>query len=104
MDLSQYKLNKTNKYSALRSVQAHNFSVQAPDAKEVRLVGDFNQWNSEAHPMSRQTDGFWTIQIPLHHGHHRYQFLVDGVPTLDPLAQGIVRNEKNERVSLLAIS
>ncbi len=54
--------------------------------------------------MSRCPDGFWTIQVPLHHGHHRYQFLVDGVPTLDPRAQGIVRNDKNERASLVAIS
>ncbi|MGI6346159.1 MAG: isoamylase early set domain-containing protein [Limisphaerales bacterium] len=104
MDLSQYKVNRLDRYSAKRSIQAHNFSISAPDAKEVSLVGDFNQWNREVHPMSRCPDGFWTIQVPLHHGHHRYQFLVDGVPTLDPRAQGIVRNDKNERASLVAIS
>jgi hypothetical protein len=31
-------------------------------------------------------------------------FLIDGKPTLDPRAQGIARNERNEKVSLLAIS
>lgn len=106
MDLSQYTntTNRNSRYSAKRSIQAHNFSIAAPQAKVVTLVGDFNQWDPSVHPMTRKADGFWTIQVPLHHGHHRYQFLVDGVPTLDPLAQGIVRNDKNERASLLAIS
>jgi hypothetical protein len=42
--------------------------------------------------------------IPVHHGHHRYVFLVDGKPMLDPRAQGIARNDQNERVSLIAVS
>ena len=104
MDLSQYRFKREERYSAKRSIQAHNFSIKAPDAQSVSLIGDFNQWDPSVHPMKKQADGFWTIQIPMHHGHHRYQFLVDGVPTLDPMAQGIVRNEKNERVSLVAIS
>ena len=49
-------------------------------------------------------DGNWLIQIALHHGHHHYQFLIDGRPTLDPKAQGVARNEQNEKVSLIAIS
>jgi hypothetical protein len=54
--------------------------------------------------MKRQPDGGWTAQVPLTHGHHHYQFLVDGVPTLDPRAQGMARNEKNEKVSLIPVS
>jgi hypothetical protein len=54
--------------------------------------------------MKRQPDGAWLIQIPLHHGHHHYQFLVDGKPALDPRAQGIARNEQDEKVSLIAVS
>jgi len=34
--------------------------------------------------MRRQPDGGWVLQVPLHHGHHLYQFLVDGTPVLDP--------------------
>ena len=44
------------------------------------------------------------IALPLTHGHHHYQFLVDGEPALDPRATGIARNERNERVSLLSVS
>lgn len=81
-----------------------NFFCVAPQAKQVTLVGDFNDWQPDAHPMIRQADGSWHIVIPLNHGHHHYQFLVDDRPTLDPRATGIARNEKNERVSLIAIS
>jgi hypothetical protein len=43
-----------------------------------------------------------TVELP--HGHHRYVFLADNQPHLDPRAQGIARNDKNERVSLVAVS
>jgi len=81
-----------------------NFVCNAPGAKKVTLVGDFNDWHPNAQPLKRQPDGSWTGQIVLGHGHHHYQFLVDGKPTLDPRAQGVARNEANEKVSLLAVS
>src|SRR5580693_4118568 len=81
-----------------------NFVCNAPGAKKVTLVGDFNDWHPNAQPLKRQPDGSWTGQIVLGHGHHHYQFLVVGKPTLDPRAQGVARNEANEKVSLLAVS
>ena len=81
-----------------------NFFCMAPDAEAVSVIGDFNDWRPNAHPMQRQTDGSWQLQVPLYHGHHHYQFLVDGQSMLDPRAMGIARNEKNERVSLIAVS
>jgi hypothetical protein len=42
--------------------------------------------------------------LELTHGHHQYLFLVDGQPVLDPKASGIARNDRNERVSLIAVS
>jgi hypothetical protein len=44
------------------------------------------------------------ITMELKHGHHRYAFVVDGQLTLDPRGQGITRNNKGERVSLLPVS
>jgi hypothetical protein len=49
-------------------------------------------------------DGWWFIQVPLTHGHHQYRFVVDGKPMLDPHAAGVARNERNEEVSLVAVS
>jgi hypothetical protein len=42
--------------------------------------------------------------VPLGHGHYQYRFLVDGQPVLDPRAQGIVRDENNEKACLLSVS
>lgn len=87
-----------------RPLHLVDFFCQAPQAKSVSLVGDFNQWQPTAHPMTRMPDGGWVLRLELPHGHHRYLFLVDGVPTLDPNAMGKVHNERQEPVSLIAIS
>lgn len=92
------------RYSARNMAKPVNFFCLAPEAQAVVVVGDFNDWRPHAHPMQRQPDGSWHLQIPLNHGHHHYHFLVDGKPVLDPRAMGIARNEKNERVSLIAVS
>jgi len=33
------------------------FSLTSPDAKEVILMGDFNQWNPKVHPMKKTKTG-----------------------------------------------
>jgi len=91
-------------YSAKKMAKPVNFICQAPEAGSVSLIGDFNDWHPDAHPMKRQADGAWLVQVQLNHGHHHYQFIVDGEATLDPRAQGVARNEKNEKVSLLSVS
>jgi 1,4-alpha-glucan branching enzyme len=93
-----------NRYSARKILKPINFFCIAPDAQQVYLIGDFNDWDPNSHPMKRQRDGTWLLQIPLNHGHHHYQFLVDGKPTLDPRAYGTARNLLGEKVSLLALS
>ena len=85
-------------------VKPVNFYCLAPEARKVCIVGDFNKWKPGASPMNRQVDGSWTTQMLLPHGHHRYHFLVDGSEALDPRANGVVRDEKNKRVSLIAVS
>ncbi len=93
-----------SRYSAKRSVRPINFVCHAPGAKQVSVIGDFNGWQPAAHPMKRQPDGAWMVQILLTHGHHQYVFSVDGQPQLDPRAQGVARTPEGERVSLIAIS
>ncbi len=80
------------------------FVCLAPSASGVFLMGDFNDWDATSIPMKRQPDGAWRCELPLNHGHHHYLFNIDGKPVLDPRAQGVARNEKNEKVSLLAVS
>lgn len=93
-----------NRYSAKKMAKPVNFICLAPEAKHVHLTGDFNDWDLTAHPMKRQPDGAWLVQVQLSHGHHHYRFLVDGKPVLDPRAQGIARDHQGAKVSLLAVS
>jgi 1,4-alpha-glucan branching enzyme len=87
-----------------KPLRAINFICNAPQAQTVSLVGDFNQWNPGSNPMKQMPDKSWLLTVELKHGHHRYGFLVDGVLTLDPRAQGITRDDKGQRVSLVPVS
>ena len=93
-----------NRYSAKKTVKPVNFVCRAPEARQVYLSGDFNAWDAAVHPMQRQPDGAWVAQVTLHHGHHCYRFVVDGKPVLDPMASGVARDPKGEKVSLLSVS
>jgi 1,4-alpha-glucan branching enzyme len=95
---------RVNRYSAKTHLKPINFYCNAPEAAEVFISGDFNDWNPTSHRMEKQHDGTWFAQLQLNHGHHHYLFIIDGKPTLDPRAQGIGRNELNEKVSLIAVS
>ncbi len=55
------------------------FVLVAPEAKTVKVVGDFNGWNT-AHPAFDATNrggGVWSVTAPVTPGYHRYAFLVD---------------------------
>ncbi|HOW67510.1 MAG TPA: isoamylase early set domain-containing protein [Candidatus Paceibacterota bacterium] len=104
MLLEKYTLGGKDRYSAKRTNRPTNFMFIDAQAQSVSVIGDFNNWTPDAHPMRRLPDGGWHAQIPLCHGHHRYLFYVDGRQVLDPRAQGMARNEKNEKVSLVAVS
>jgi hypothetical protein len=93
-----------NRYPIRHMAKPVHFYCAAPGAKSVRLVGDFNDWDATAHPMERRQDGWWFLEVALTHGHHEYQFLVDGKPVLDPKATGAMRDETNGDVSILAVS
>ena len=93
-----------NRYLARKALVPVNFMCEAPDAAEVSVIGDFNEWNPEADRMWRHHDGCWKSSLMVHTGHHRYQFLVDGEPRLDPRANGVVRLEGKGRASLLMVS
>src|SRR2546427_621975 len=99
-----YHLATPKRYSAKNIIKPVVFICRASQAKQVCLMGDFNDWHPSAHPMKRQPDGAWRLEIALSHGHHHYLFVVDGRPMLDPRAQGVARNIQNEKVSLIAVS
>ncbi len=64
----------------------------APDARDVRLVGDFNAWGrAEAPVRAERRDGRWVFRLRLDPGRYQYAFVVDGTKWLpDPNAAGII--------------
>ena len=93
-----------SRYSAKRTCHHFDFFCHAPGAKQVSLIGDFNEWQAGANPMKRMPDGNWMVSLELTHGYHQYLFLVDGRPVLDPTASGRTLNARKEPVSLIAVS
>ena len=60
------------------------FLLEASNAKEVFLTGDFNDWSQEKHPMRKDKNGTWKKRVMLSPGSYEYKFLVDGQWLEDP--------------------
>ena len=54
------------------------FSLKAPNAKEVFLVGDWNKWDIQANPMKLDKDGSWKVSLIIPPGRYEFKLLVDG--------------------------
>ncbi|MCJ9674628.1 MULTISPECIES: 1,4-alpha-glucan branching protein GlgB [unclassified Neorhizobium] len=70
----------------VEGVEGVRFSVWAPNARRVSVVGDFNSWDGRRYPMRlRPQAGIWELFIPrLTHG-ERYKFeILDGNGNLLP--------------------
>ncbi len=54
------------------------FSVFSPGAKDVYLVGEFNNWQINDPARMIQNNGTWSKKIKLNSGKYRYRFVIDG--------------------------
>jgi hypothetical protein len=54
------------------------FSVKAPEAKEVYVVGDFNNWKLDESSRMQRTEDSWRKIMKLGAGRYHYRFVVDG--------------------------
>jgi hypothetical protein len=70
--------------SSERDIKEMAFTIEAPAAKDIYIVGDFNDWkiNDESR-LGRCENGCWEKRMGLAQGRYRYQFVVDGNRTLD---------------------
>ena len=82
------------------------FVLVAPGAREVSLVGDFNDWDVAATRLRpASAGGMWTIEVPLAPGRHRYAFVVDGTRWLaDPAAPRAVDDDFGTPSSVVTIA
>jgi anti-sigma factor RsiW len=61
------------------TVQIVRFVFVDANAKQVELVGDFNEWAKGTTQLSRSAaPGVWTVSVPLSPGRHEYAFIING--------------------------
>ncbi|MEA3305681.1 MAG: AAA family ATPase [Candidatus Omnitrophota bacterium] len=94
--------NLFNEMQIMPKVQT--FSLLAPEAKEVYLVGDFNDWKtSESDMLNLLPDGRWEKKVALKPGIYKYKFIVDGKWRSDPGNQKIAAGDFSGLKSILVV-
>jgi 1,4-alpha-glucan branching enzyme len=67
------------------------FKLKSPQAKTVQLSGAFLVRSGGRKDMVKGADGDWQLTLYLQPGAYRYNFLVNGKKSLDPLNSKIDR-------------
>ncbi|MDO5713301.1 MAG: 1,4-alpha-glucan branching protein GlgB [Tissierellia bacterium] len=71
------EIDAYRRMGAIVKEQGVRFTLWAPNAREVYLVGDFNEWNPWSHPMKCEQDKeFWTISLSEAKVGDRYKYRV----------------------------
>ncbi|NQL61121.1 1,4-alpha-glucan branching protein GlgB [Streptococcus suis] len=85
-DLDLYYMNSGEHTTLYEKMGAHiikernkilgtQFRVYAPNAREIFLVGDFNNWD-RSHPMNREIDGVFELYVPDLKSLEDYKYLI----------------------------
>ena len=69
------------------------FEFSAPEAGEVFVAGEFNNWDARANPLKKDKNGLWKLTLPLTPGRYEYRFLADGKWENDPSCSGCIPNK-----------
>lgn len=90
--------------NSVENVNRVTFTLHAPDAREVAVAGEFNQWSVEGGKMKKRENGVWTVQVPLKPGTYNYMFVVDGkVWVADPKADSFQDDGFGNKNSVIRI-
>jgi 1,4-alpha-glucan branching enzyme len=79
------------------------FYCDAPGARKVALVGTFNAWDPNRHPMHHSGGGLWNKSLFLPPGEYEYKFWIDGRWQEDPRSGQSVSNPFGTKNSLLRV-
>lgn len=79
------------------------FRSRFPEATEIQIAGDFNDWMPHTTPMRRLPDGDFEVRLKLPRGKYRYRLVVDGRWSHDVFNPAIETNEYGELNSVVEI-
>ncbi|MFN5516313.1 MAG: alpha-amylase family glycosyl hydrolase [Cyanobacteriota bacterium] len=75
------------------------FRVWAPHAEQVSVIGSFNHWDPEQHPMAVEDNGFWYLDVPSAKAGDQYRFLLSTpegeFKRIDPYAREVTHSVGN---------
>ncbi len=63
------------------------FAFELPNASEVSVIGDFDDWDPERGRLHRRADGLFEGRFEVGSGRHEYSLIVDGEPVRPPGAE-----------------
>jgi len=81
-----------------------NLKLSAPDAGQVFVAGDFNDWKADDNSRMTQDNGTWTIKLDLVPGRYRYRFVKDGDWIEDPSNENKAMNPYGQMDSLIEVA
>ena len=79
------------------------FMLDSPDADEVYLCGDFNEWVPRTLPMIRRGAGHWEKRLALQPGRYEYKFIVNGIWIHNPDSPENVQNAHGSLNSVVEV-
>jgi len=84
----------TKQYLKSKPICKVTFSVPAEEAKEVAVVGSFNEWNSEATALKKLKNGTFKGTLNLEKDNsYEFRYLVDGTYINDEQADAYAWND-----------
>src|SRR3989338_5787414 len=87
------------------ALKVQTFSISAPEAKNVYIVGDFNSWRADdTSRLELLPDGTWEKKMALRPGDYKYKFIVDGEWRQDPANSRTTTNNFGGVDSLVSVS
>lgn len=79
------------------------FELEDEEAEKVSLVGDFNDWNKDSTPMTKE-DKIWKCTVNLKPGKHEYQFVINETDwVVDPKSDKNVKNKFEGKNSIIEV-
>jgi 1,4-alpha-glucan branching enzyme len=91
--------NATARMGAIPHAGGVTFRVWAPHARRVSIIGSFNNWSGDAHPMQAEENGNWYADVPNARVGDQYKFLLDTeageLKRIDPYAREMTNSVGN---------
>ena len=90
-----FLFNDKKHYLVLNIAPSYNASFNLSgfnQSEKVYVMGNFNDWSRTAHPLFKNENSYWSLNIPLSAGRYEYKFVVDKEEILDPDNSNLVSN------------